>query len=86
MINKKVATLLLLFWLLALVPTALAHGVASDVTISDSTITIAARYANGAVMDQAQITIFAPDAPQEEWLVGKVDEQGVFTFDLDNYY
>ncbi|MEM8863448.1 MAG: carboxypeptidase-like regulatory domain-containing protein [Chloroflexota bacterium] len=58
---------------------ATAHGTAITYTIQ-STVLINANFDTGEPMSEAQISVFAPDDPENAWLQGVADENGEFTF------
>lgn len=71
-----VAALLAPVWLAE--PLA-AHGASVDVAQVQA-IGVLARYDTGAPMADAQVTVFAPDAPEQPWLTGRTDAAGRFVF------
>ncbi|MDJ1182135.1 hypothetical protein [Roseofilum casamattae] len=58
---------------------AIAHGV-SVTNRAISAIQVQAVYDTGEPMDKAQVTIYAPDNPQEPWMQGLSDDRGQFLF------
>jgi nickel transport protein len=70
----------------ALVPDlVVAHGADVVVTVSRKvevklTVVVEATFHSGRPMAGAQVTVFAPDAPEQPWLVGECDEGGRFEF------
>ena len=68
--------------LLGTAPPVLAHGVVVEHSITQ-TIRIQASYDTGEPMAEAQVNVYAPDAPQEVWTTGTTDSDGVFTFTPD---
>lgn len=82
---RNLPILLLLLMFFALSPSVVqAHGAESRVEIDGSTITVTALYDTGETMSEAQIVIYTPDDPQNGWLAGVADTDGVYRFDLDN--
>lgn len=77
-----VATGLLAFAGGALAPRAVAHGVEVDYQ-ETAAVELRATYAGGTPMAEAQVTVFAPDAPTEPWLQGRTDAAGRFIFGPD---
>ena len=77
---------LIALFLLCAVPTSVlqAHGADSSVEIDGSTITVIALFDTGETMSEAQIVVYTPDDPQNGWLAGVADANGVYSFDLDN--
>ena len=63
--------------------TAWAHG-AQVSTETVSAIRITALYDTGAPMADADVLIFAPDAPQDVWDHGRTDAAGAFLFTPDD--
>lgn len=43
-------------------------------------IALQAKYDNGELMTTAQITVYAPNNPDQPWLTGKGDKEGRFSF------
>lgn len=78
---KKVLLLLVLL----LIPTSVvyAHGTAISAEIDGTTITLHAKFDDGAPMSDAQISVFAPVNPRETYLQGVADGSGIFTFEID---
>jgi nickel transport protein len=63
-------------------PSVLAHGVQIQHQIV-SGIEIQARYDSGEPMEEAQVTVYAPDRPTEPWMTGTTDTAGRFMFTPD---
>lgn len=63
---------------------AMAHGVESVVEIDGTQVTVFAMYDTGEEMSNAQVVVYTPDDPQNGWLTGVADDDGVFAFDIDN--
>ncbi|MFP4007616.1 MAG: carboxypeptidase-like regulatory domain-containing protein [Spirulinaceae cyanobacterium] len=73
---------LLFCTVLGLSPKALAHG--ANISYQQTqAIEIQAQYDGGTPMDNAQVTVYAPDDPATPWLKGTTDEEGKFTFSPD---
>lgn len=81
--NSLIFSLLVILFAL---PTsaALAHGAESHVDVDGSSITVTALYDTGEVMSEAQVVVYTPDDPQNGWLTGVADKDGVYQFELDN--
>ncbi len=62
--------------------TTLAHGVVIDYNVNVG-VEIIAAFDSGEIMDQAQVSIFAPNDLANPWLVGTTDDQGRFFFTPD---
>lgn len=62
---------------------ARAHGTDISYTISEQTITVVALFDDATPMADATYTIYAPDNPQEAYLAGVADGNGIFEFDID---
>ncbi|MDW7674195.1 MAG: carboxypeptidase regulatory-like domain-containing protein [Bacillota bacterium] len=60
----------------------LAHG-ANIKYESNMTYKIEATFEDGAPMDNAQVTIYAPDNPADPWEKGLTDENGIFYLSPD---
>ena len=58
---------------------AIAHGV-HVTNQAISAIQVQAVYDTGEPMDKAQVTVYAPDNPQEPWMQGLSDDRGQFLF------
>ncbi len=65
------------------VQSAFAHGGASTISIDETTVTILAKFDDGEIMNQAQVVIYSPDDPENEWLTGVADDDGIFSFAID---
>ena len=64
---------------------AIAHGV--EVSYQETAaVELQAVYAGGTPMANAQVTVYAPDAPTEPWLQGQTDAQGRFVFAPDPFH
>lgn len=64
---------------------AAAHGADVVATVTrqvevELTVAVEATYHSGRPMAGAQVTVFAPGAAEEPWLVGECDETGRFEF------
>jgi len=64
---------------------ALAHGADVAATVTrhvevELGVIVAATYHSGHPMAGAQVTVMAPGAPDEPWLVGECDAEGRFEF------
>lgn len=62
-----------------------AHGADVVVTVSRKVevslhAVVEATYHSGRPMAGAQVTVFAPGAPEQPWLMGECDERGRFEF------
>lgn len=58
---------------------ATAHGV--EVSYQETAaVELLAIYAGGTPMAEAQVTVYAPDAPTQPWLQGQTDDRGRFAF------
>lgn len=58
---------------------AIAHGAKIEYK-STTALQVHATYDSGQPMANAQVTIYAPDAPTTPWLTGTTDENGQFIF------
>ncbi len=56
-----------------------AHGVEIEHR-SGEAVEVEAAFDNGEIMDDAQVTIYAPDEPSEPWETGSTDEEGRYVF------
>lgn len=73
---------LLFCTVLGVSPKALAHG--ANISYQQTqAIEIQAQYDGGTPMDNAQVTVYAPDDPATPWLKGMTDAEGKFTFSPD---
>ncbi|MFY7802925.1 MAG: carboxypeptidase regulatory-like domain-containing protein, partial [Limnoraphis robusta] len=70
---------LVLFSSLGLSEKALAHGVKIEHNATQA-IEINAKYDTGAPLENAQVTVYAPDDPTTPWKQGTTDNQGNFMF------
>jgi nickel transport protein len=61
------------------VPPAIAHGSSLDVSLRQS-VEITATYESGDPMDEAQVSVYAPDDLETPWQTGLTDDQGRFQF------
>ncbi len=79
--KKKFQFIIMLsvLFMLSSTPSISAHGVKLQYE-SEQQYKIVALFDNGDVMDQAQVTIYAPDHPREPWATGVADDKGVFYF------
>lgn len=59
--------------------TAHAHGVEIEHRAGEA-VEVEAAFDNGDIMDDAQVTIYAPDEPSEPWATGSTDEEGRYMF------
>lgn len=86
--KKPIAILIALGVLLTTAMPVFGHGVVVEHTSDPTTgdITVTAAYDTGELLDDAQVAIFAPDAPAEPWQTGATDTDGEYTFtpDYDN--
>ncbi|MEA5543084.1 MAG: carboxypeptidase-like regulatory domain-containing protein [Limnoraphis robusta] len=73
---------LVLFSSLGLSEKALAHGVKIEHNATQA-IEINAKYDTGAPLENAQVTVYAPDDPTTPWKQGTTDNQGNFMFTPD---
>lgn len=62
---------------------SLAHGTNIQHQIT-SAVKIQAAYDTGEPMAEAQVSVYAPDDPQQPWMTGLTNEQGEFIFTPDN--
>lgn len=62
---------------------AIAHGAKIEYK-STTALQVHATYDSGQPMANAQVTIYAPDAPTTPWLTGTTDENGKFIFVPDS--
>lgn len=85
--SKKPHRLLITYHLLLitlfLTPIVSAHGTNIDWAISDTVVTITARYETGDPISNASITVYAPDNPQVAIETGSADQNGIYTFEID---
>lgn len=80
--NIKPLYFLLFCTVLGISPKALAHG--ANISFQPTqAIEIQAQYDGGTPMDNAQVTVYAPDDPATPWLTGTTDAEGKFTFSPD---
>lgn len=79
---KTLTSLVVLSVLGSSVP-AFAHGVSIQYRATKA-IEIQATYEGGVPMADAQVSVYAPDAPSTPWMTGKTDEQGRFVFVPDS--
>ncbi|MEO0827686.1 MAG: carboxypeptidase regulatory-like domain-containing protein [Cyanobacteria bacterium J06639_14] len=63
-------------------PSVIAHGVSIQHQMTRE-VKIQAVYDSGEPMAEAQVSVYAPDAPQTPWTTGKTNEQGEFEFAPD---
>ncbi len=61
---------------------AIAHGSSVDFSLRQA-VEITATYENGDPMDEAQVSIYAPDDPETPWQTGLTDGEGTFQFAPD---
>jgi len=67
---------------LGISPKVWAHG--ANISYQQTqAIEIQAQYDGGTPMDNAQVTVYAPDDPANPWLKGMTDAEGKFTFSPD---
>jgi len=78
----KSLLLLTALLVLGLATPSYAHGAKIEYTLN-MTVEIQATYDNGDPMDEAQVTVYAPDDPSTPWLTGTCDKEGRFTFTPD---
>jgi nickel transport protein len=76
----------LVLWLSALLvamaggsPRAMAHKTELEYRKAQA-VQVEAAYSGGQPMSNAQVTVYAPNQPQDAWRTGTTDEQGRFTF------
>ncbi len=77
---KQLVPILGLLTSVAAMPAALAHGVAVDYRVTSANVEIEATYDSGKPLANAQVVIYAPDAPTQAWLTGTADAEGRFSF------
>ncbi len=83
MMKRLTFILILALLLLNILPlTALAHGVDFKYE-SNSSYLITGSYDDGSPLSAAQVSIYAPDDPQNPWGTGTSDEQGQYLFTPD---
>lgn len=61
---------------------AIAHSSSVDFSLRQA-VEITATYENGDPMDEAQVSIYAPDDPETPWQTGLTDDEGMFQFAPD---
>ncbi len=77
--DKRLVPILGLLTSVMVAPVVWAHGVVVDYRIG-SDIEIEATYDSGAPVANAQVEVYAPDAPTRPWLTGTADPDGHFSF------
>ena len=75
----KLLSPLIFLSILGVQPCAIAHGVRITYQVAPA-LEIQARYDNGESMANAQVAVYAPNAPAEPWLTGTTDASGRFVF------
>lgn len=75
----KLAPLSVGLFLLGTSAPALGHGAVAEYR-QVRAIEIRGEYDNGDPMSEAQVTIYAPENPNEPWLEGTTQEDGTFVF------
>ncbi len=80
----KLFLIILTFVLIAfnLSANAYAHGTKIEYDVATS-LEIIAEFDSGEPMAEAQVTVYAPDAPTTPWITGFCDEEGKFSFQPD---
>lgn len=61
-----------------------AHGTSIELTVNENRVDVHALFDTGEPMSNAQITVYAADNPREAWLSGEADEEGRYSFEVDN--
>ncbi|WP_071516548.1 carboxypeptidase-like regulatory domain-containing protein [Geitlerinema sp. PCC 9228] len=61
------------------IPAAWGHGVSINYEVMQA-IRVQAKYDSGDPMENAQVTVYAPNNPAEAWRTGTTDEQGYYVF------
>lgn len=77
--HSKLTPLSLGLFLLGTSAPALAHGATAEYR-QVRAIEVRGSYDNGDPMSEAQVTIYAPENPNEPWLEGTTQEDGTFVF------
>ena len=60
---------------------AQSHG--AKIEVFPQAVEIIATFDTGEPMDNAQVAVYAPDAPDEPWQTGQTDSEGRFSFTPD---
>lgn len=83
-LNPQVKLLLVgltaVLWVHSAAPTQ-AHG--AKIEVSPQAVEIVATFDTGEPMDNAQVTVYAPDTPDTPWRTGQTDSEGRFLFTPD---
>ena len=81
--SGKLLSPLIFLSILSAQSSAIAHGVRITYQVSPA-LEIQASYDNGEEMANAQVAVYAPNAPSEPWLKGTTDAAGRFVFIPDS--
>jgi nickel transport protein len=82
MTQKLIATLAFLA-AVGLPTSALAHSVETDYLVNGSTLDFQSIYSTGEPLDGAEVTIYAPNNPDQPWAEITADAEGRFNFTPD---